>query len=200
MHDLILDAVSRGGYFGIFLLMALENIIPPIPSEVILGIAGVLVARGELAYWPLVAIATLGTTAGNCFWYWIGHKFGYERLAPFIARHGRWFTVTFEEVEKSAEFFNRHGHWVIFFLRFSPILRTIVSLPAGLSHMPLGKFLTFTFAGSLIWNALLVQGGRWLAPLIERYEGTASLIIVGSVALMLAYYLYRVATWKPRED
>ena len=200
MHDLIFEAISKAGYFGIFVMMALENIIPPIPSEVILGIAGVLVARGEMSYWPLVLIATAGTTAGNYFWYWIGNTFGYERLGPFMHKHGRWFTVTFEEVEKAARFFHRHGHWVILVMRFSPILRTIVSLPAGLAHMPLFKFLAFTFAGSLIWNAVLVQGGKWLAPLIERYESAASWVIVGSVALMVLYYIYRVITWKPRED
>ncbi len=200
MHDLIFEAISKAGYFGIFVMMALENIIPPIPSEVILGIAGVLVARGEMSYWPLVLIATAGTTAGNYFWYWIGHVFGYERLGPFMRKHGRWFTVTFEEVEKAARFFHKYGHWVILVMRFSPILRTIVSLPAGLAHMPLFKFLAFTFAGSLIWNAVLVQGGAWLAPLIERYESAASWTIVGSVVLMVVYYVYRVITWKPRKD
>ena len=200
MHDLIFEAISKAGYFGIFVMMALENLSPPTPSEVILGIAGVLVARGEMSYWPLVLIATAGTTAGNYFWYWIGNTFGYERLGPFMHKHGRWFTVTFEEVEKAARFFHRHGHWVILVMRFSPILRTIVSLPAGLAHMPLFKFLAFTFAGSLIWNAVLVQGGKWLAPLIERYESAASWVIVGSVALMVLYYIYRVITWKPRED
>lgn len=198
MHDLILDAVAQAGYIGIFLLMVLENVIPPVPSEVIMGVGGVLVARGQMEYWTLLFVGTAGTTAGNYFWYWVGNRYGYERLEPFIRRHGRWLTVTFDEVERAARFFRRHGQWVVFALRFSPFLRTIVSLPAGMVHMPLRLFLIFTFAGSAIWNAILIEGGRRLAPLIERYESAASVVIVGAVVLMVLYYAYRVATWKPR--
>lgn len=200
MQDIVLDTLADSGYIGIFLLMVLENVIPPVPSEVILAAAGVLVARGELNFWILLAVASLGSVAGNCFWYWVGHKYGYERLEPFIRKHGRWLTVTFDEVEKAAAFFRKYGHWVVFFCRFSPVVRTLISLPAGLTHMPLGKFLGYTFAGSAIWNTVLIMGGTLLAPLVERYEAIASIVIVGTVVLLTLYYFYRVATWKPRED
>lgn len=199
MQDLIFEAIARGGYLGIAFLMALENIIPPIPSEVIMGVGGVLVARGEMQFWPLMVAGTLGTTAGNYFWYWVGNKWGYQRLEPFVTRYGRWLTLEFEDIERAARFFRRHGQWVVFGLRFSPFLRTMVSLPAGLAHMPLWRFLAFTFFGAAIWNAILIEGGRRLAPLIARYEYLANWAIGISVLAMVAWYIWRVATWEPRE-
>jgi membrane protein DedA with SNARE-associated domain len=200
MQEFIFDAIAAGGYWGIALLMAIENVFPPIPSEVIMGIGGVLVARGTMEFWPLILVGTLGSTAGNYVWYWIGDRWGYRRLAAFTARHGRWLTLTYEDIEKAAKFFQSHGQWVVFALRVSPFLRTMVSLPAGLSHMKLWRFLLFTFLGAGLWNMLLVEGGRRLAPLIERYENVASWVIAGTFAAILVFYIYRVLTWKPRED
>jgi membrane protein DedA with SNARE-associated domain len=200
MQHLIIEAIGRSGYVGIFLLMVIENVFPPIPSEVIMGLGGVLVARGDMAFWPLLIVGTLGTTAGNYVWFWIGDKWGYQRLEPFIARHGRWLTLDWEHIERGSAFFRRHGQWVVFFLRFSPFLRTIISLPAGLSHMSVWRFLLFTAAGAAIWNSLLIEGGRRLAPLMERYEAAASWVVGGFFLLILGAYLFRVLTWKPRGD
>jgi membrane protein DedA with SNARE-associated domain len=200
MDHLIIEAIARGGYWGIALLMALENVFPPIPSEVIMGVGGVLLARGTMEFWPLMLAGTVGSTLGNYAWYWVGDRWGYRRLAPLIDRHGRWLTLNFSDVEKAARFFQSHGQWVVFVLRFSPFLRTMVSLPAGLAHMKLWKFLLFTFLGAGLWNALLVEGGRRLAPLIARYETVAGWAIGVLVVLMLGYYAYRVITWAPRAD
>ena len=200
MQYFIIEAIARGGYWGIALVMALENIFPPVPSEVIMGIGGVLVARGAMEFWPLLIAGTLGSTAGNYAWFWIGDRWGYRRLRPFIARWGRWLTLDWEHIEQATRFFQSHGQWVVFFLRFSPFLRTIISLPAGLSHMSVWRFLLFTTAGAAIWNALLIEGGRRLAPLMERYEAAASWAVGGFFVLILGFYLYRVLTWKPRGD
>ena len=200
MDQFIIDIVAKGGYFGIFLLMALENIVPPIPSEVIMGIGGLLVNRGQMEFWPLLLIGTAGTTAGNYFWYWIGDKWGYERLEPFVQRWGRWLTLDWEHIESAQRFFMRKGHWVIFFLRFSPFLRTIISLPAGLTHMKLLKFFGYTFAGSLIWNALLIKGGQWLGRYFEESQHILAYIVVGLIVVGVAWYIYRVATWTPRGE
>ncbi|MFN6934852.1 MAG: DedA family protein [Tsuneonella sp.] len=198
MHDFIIQAIAWGGYFGIFLLMALENVFPPVPSEVIMGVGGVLVARGEMEFWPLMLWGTLGTVAGNYAWYWVGDKWGYERTRPFIDRWGRWLTIEWQDMESAIRFFQNHGQWVVFFLRFSPFLRTMISLPAGLAHMPLGRFLVFTAAGSAIWNALLIFGGTVLARWLDEYEGVMGWVIIGVIAVALAGYIWRVATWKPR--
>ncbi|RPF70296.1 DedA family protein [Aurantiacibacter spongiae] len=200
MDSLIVDLIEKGGYFGIFLLMALENIIPPIPSEIIMGVGGLLVTKGTMAFWPLLLIGTLGTVAGNYVWYWVGDAWGYERLSPFVRKWGRWLTVDWQDIEKAQTFFVRHGHWVVFFLRFSPFLRTIISLPAGLSHMPKLKFLGYTFAGSLVWNALLIKGGQWLGHWLEDSQHILTWIILGLIGIGLLGYLWRVVTWTPRAD
>lgn len=198
MDQFIINAIEQGGYFGIFLLMALENIVPPVPSELIMGIGGLLVGQGKMEFWPLLLIGTLGTTAGNWFWYWLGDSFGYQRLQPFVDKWGRWLTVDWQDIVNAQLFFVRHGHWVIFFLRFSPFLRTIVSLPAGLMHMPKWKFASFTFAGSLIWNALLIKGGQWLGSWLAESQHILGYIILGMTGLGLIGYIWRVVTYVPR--
>ena len=198
MHGLIIEAIARGGYFGIFVLMVLENVFPPIPSEVIMGIGGVLVARGDMTFWPLMIAGTLGTVAGNYAWYWIGDRWGYERTRPFVDRWGRWLTIDFEHMEAASRFFRSHGQWVVFALRFSPFMRTLISLPAGLAHMNVWKFLGFTFAGSAVWNALLILGGTVLARYLKEYEHVMGWVILGLIVLALAGYVWRVLTWKPR--
>lgn len=200
MADFIVETIASGGYLGVFLLMALENIFPPLPSEVIMGIGGVLVARGEMQFWPLLMIATLGTTAGNYFWYWVGDRFGYRRLQPIIDRWGRWLTLEWEDIERAILFFHKWGDWVIFVLRFSPLLRTIISLPAGLAHMRLWRFLFFTFAGSLIWNAVLIAGGHLMSRWFEQSQNVIGWIVIGLSVAAVAGYIWRVITWKPRSD
>lgn len=198
MDQFIIDAIEQGGYLGIFLLMVLENVIPPVPSEVIMGIGGLLVARGMMDFWPLLLIGTLGTTLGNYFWYWLGNSWGYARLEPLVDRWGRWLTVDWHHIVQAQLFFVKHGHWVVFFLRVSPFLRTIISLPAGLAHMPLGKFLVFTFAGSLIWNALLIKGGEWLGRYLQDSQDILAWTIFGFVGIAVIAYVWRVMTWQPR--
>ena len=200
MGEFILNLVEQGGYVGIALLMALENIIPPIPSELIMGLGGVMVARGVMEFWPLLLAGTIGTTAGNYWWFWLGDKWGYRRLRPFVARWGRWLTFDWQHVEQCNRFFLHYGHWVVFVMRFSPFLRTMISLPAGLMHMPHWKFLVFTFGGAAIWNVILIIGAQWLAGLIGRYENAMGWIVAGGVVLTIAAYLYRVFTWRPRPD
>lgn len=198
MDELIISAIELGGYWGIFFLMALENIIPPIPSEVIMGIGGLLVARGSMDFWPLLLFGTLGSTAGNYFWFWVGEKFGYRRLEPFIDRWGRWITIDYQHLEAASRFFRKHGHWVIFCLRFSPFMRSIISLPAGLLHMPLGKFLIYTAAGTALWNVLLIKGGQWLGHYLADSQHILAWIILGLLGLSVVGYLWRLLTWKPR--
>jgi membrane protein DedA with SNARE-associated domain len=163
-----------------------------------MGIGGVLVARGTMEFWPLLAAGTIGSTAGNYVWFWIGDRWSYRRLAPFIGRWGRWLTLDWEHIEQASRFFRSHGQWVVFFLRFSPFLRTIISLPAGLAHMSVWRFLIFTFAGSAIWNVLLILGGQWLATYLEDSQGVIGWIILGFLGLAIAGYVWRLLTWTPR--
>ncbi len=198
MTEWILDTIAAGGYLGIALLMALENIFPPIPSELIMGLGGMNVASGRMEFWPLLIAGTIGSTAGNYTWYMLGRYWGYQRLRPFIDRWGRWLTLEWQDVEAMNAFFRRHGHWVVFALRFSPLLRTMISLPAGLAHMGRVKFLAYTSAGTTIWNILLIGAGYYLGTNFSELERYTGPVAIASGAVILIVYGWRVMTWKPR--
>lgn len=197
MTELILDIIRQGGYFGIFLLMAIENVFPPVPSEIIMGFGGVLVARGEMEFVPLLLVGTTGTVVGNLFWYWLGRRWSEAQLRLAIRRYGRWLTFDWKSFTSAREKFLRYGELIVFVLRFSPVLRTIVSLPAGLAGMSFWRFCLFTFLGSLIWNSALILGGQALSGLLEQYEEAASIAIGVGIAAGIAWYVWRVATWNP---
>lgn len=200
MTDFVLRIITWGGYLGIAALMALENLFPPIPSEVIMGFGGVAIARGEFAFLPLplLLVGTAGATAGNFLWYLVGARLGTERIRPFVERWGRWLTLEWQDVEALRDQFRTRGGWIVFTFRFLPNFRTMISLPAGMAQMPRWRFLAFTFAGSTVWNAGLIAGGYLLGThftSMEDWVGWAGAALIGVFAIL---YLYRVITWKPR--
>lgn len=197
MTDFLLELLDKGGYLGIFFLMMLENVFPPIPSEVIMGGAGLLVAKGQMTFGTVWIVATAGTVVGNLFWYWVGVRWSEEQLKRIIDRWGRWLTFEWDEFLSARNTFRKYGDWIVFGLRFSPLLRTIVSLPAGLAKMKLWRFVLFTALGSAIWNGVLIFGGKALEPLVERFEKLAGYGVVAFVLLGVAIYVYRVVTWEP---
>ncbi|GAA0329479.1 DedA family protein [Sphingomonas oligophenolica] len=197
MTDFTISLIAWGGYVGIFLLMALENIFPPVPSEVIMGLGGIAVAQGRMDMMPLILWGTAGTTAGNVFWYELGRHFGYLGLRPTVERYSRWLTADWHDVERLHDFFGRHGQWVVFGFRFMPTFRTIVSLPAGMARMPRVRFLIWTAAGAAIWNCILGGAGYYLGTNfreLDRFVGPAA---VGIMVVIFLLYLWRVASWKP---
>ncbi|SLJ88115.1 DedA family protein [Novosphingobium mathurense] len=197
MDDWVIHLIEGGGYWGIALLMMIENLVPPIPSELIMGVAGIALARGTMAFLPVLAAGTLGCTLGNYMLFLAADRLGYERLHPVVERWGRWLTMEWHDVERAGRFFRRHGHWIVFVTRFMPMFRTMISIPAGLSHMGHVPFLLYTAAGAAVWNTLLLMGGRWLG---HRFEQAGEWISWGTLALgvaMLAWYVWRVARWTP---
>lgn len=198
MTEFILNLIAWGGYIGIFILMTIENVFPPIPSEVIMGLGGMAVARGDMNMTPLLIWGTAGTTLGNMFWYGVGRWIGYQRLRPFVERYGRWLTLRWEDVEGLNRFFRSHGGWVVFVFRFLPTFRTMISLPAGMAKMGLPRFLAATFAGSAIWNAVLAYAGLLLGSEFEQLQDYVGPVAVAFTAAILAAYLWRVITWKER--
>ena len=198
MTDLIVTLSAWGGYIGIFLLMALENIFPPIPSEMIMGLGGIGVAQGRMEMAPLLLWGTAGSVAGNYCWYALGRHFGYRGLRPTVERYSRWLTLDWHDVERLHDFFQRHGQWVVFVFRFMPTFRTIVSLPAGMACMPRWRFLLWTAAGATVWDSILAGAGYDLGTNfheLDRFIGPAAIGIMVVIALA---YLWRVITWKPR--
>lgn len=198
MAEWIYEVISQGGYLGILFLMALENIVPPIPSELIMGVAGIAVARGHMAFWPLLVSGTIGVTIGNYILFLIADRLGYKKLQPFVERWGKWLTLEWHDVEMAGRFLRRRGHWVVFFLRFAPMFRTVISIPAGLAHMNHGRFLIFTTLGAAVWNTILIAGGTWLGHAFSQAEQWLGWATLAIAVLTVAFYLWRVARWKPR--
>jgi membrane protein DedA with SNARE-associated domain len=162
---LLLSAVEANplvGYGAIVLVMLLENVVPPIPSEVVMPLAGFLIQQGKLQLLPTVLAGLLGTVLGAWFWYGIGRMINEQRLEHWLRRHGRWLGLRPEDLARSRRWFNRHGVAVVFWGRVIPGIRTFVSLPAGIELMPQPLFLAWTTAGSLLWIVLLTLAGQAL--------------------------------------
>ncbi|WP_299816859.1 DedA family protein [uncultured Jannaschia sp.] len=192
MFEWITGAMAAGGYWAVAGLMLFENVFPPIPSEVVMPLAGFLAATGELSFLGVLVAGTVGSVAGATFWYWIGLKLGEDRLRRFAARHGRWLTISSEEVDRASAWFLRHGTWAILIGRILPGLRTLISVPAGVARMPLLPFLLYTTLGSVVWIAGLTVLGYVLEAQYERVAGwidPVSWIVVGA---LVAVYIWRL--------
>ena len=198
MAEWILRLIEQGGYAGIMFLMFLETVFPPIPSEVIMSLAGVNAAKGVFSL-PLTIVAgTTGAMAGNVVWFVLARALGIDRLRPFVQKFGRLLTLDWAEVERADHFFDRWDRWFVFFGRMMPTIRSLVSIPAGLFGMRWGPFLLWSMLGTAGWTGALAMAGYLLGrnvDHIERYLGPAS---TGIVVALVAWYLYRVLTWKPR--
>lgn len=200
MTDWVVNLIDAGGYWGIAFLMMLENVFPPIPSELIMGIGGIRVGQGRMEMVPLLLAGTVGTTIGNYVWYWFGYKVGMQGLKPLVTRFGRILTLDWRDIRRLNVLFRRHGEKIVFVIRFMPAMRTMVSLPAGLFRMGPIRFTLWTFAGALIWNIILASAGYWLGSRfseIDTYLGPASTAVL---VLAAVGYVYRLMTWRPYVD
>ena len=196
MFDFVQSMIETSGYAGLFFLMVLENVFPPIPSEVILPLAGFSAADGELNLVLVIAVASVGAVVGCLPWYFLGRYFNTERLKGLAEKYGRIMTVTPDDVDKADSWFHRYGYAAIFFGRLIPTVRTLISVPAGIARMPLSLFLVFSFFGTALWSTALVLTGYILKseyePVAEYISKFADLAIV----VIVAIYLYRVVTFK----
>ncbi|QIR86095.1 DedA family protein [Paracoccus sp. AK26] len=197
MFDWITSFLDSGGALAIAALMLLENVFPPIPSELIMPLAGFNAARGGTPLWLAILAGGLGSLAGAYFWYLAGRAFGAHRLRRLIASHGRWLTLTLSEFEAAEGWFQRHGRAVVFFGRFVPTVRTLISIPAGIERMPQGQFLLFTALGSFIWSGGLALAGYLLEDQYENVEHWIDPLSTAVVIGIIALYLWRVIRWKP---
>lgn len=197
MTEWITGIVEKLGYWAIALLMLLENVFPPIPSEVIMPLAGYTAADGGLNLALVILSGTLGTVAGAAFWWWLASKYGERRLKALADRHGRWLTLSADEIDRIDDWFDRHGSWAIPLAHVVPGLRTLISIPAGMFGTRFARFIVLTTSGSAVWNSLLAGAGYLLGKqfsAVDRYLGPAGL---GIMAAVLLYYIYRVITFRP---
>ena len=192
LRVLIEQLILTLGYPGVALIMFAENLFPPIPSEVVLPFAGSLVQSGKLNLVGVLLSSTLGATLGTGLFYYLGRRLGEARSRNLIRRYGSWLALDEDDLEHSLALFRQRERSIIFFGRFLPGVRTLISLPAGIARMRLGTFLLYTVLGTLAWNALLVGAGvilgaQWerILNVIDRFETFFWL----AVALLLGYFI-----------
>ena len=193
MSDWVVDVIERLGAVGVGLLIFLENVLPPIPSEIILPFAGFTAQQGELNVVAAWLAASAGSLAGAFLLYGIGAFIGEERLRELSRK--RWFVFFGEkDFDRGDRFFERYGNQVVFFARFIPLVRSVVSVPAGLERMNLVRFGLLTLAGSAIWNALFIGAGWVLGEnwdVVEGYMGPLSYLVVGLLAVVAVFLIVR---------
>ncbi|SNR37997.1 DedA family protein [Puniceibacterium sediminis] len=191
MFDVITNWLSAMGSFGVALLMFLENVFPPIPSELVMPFAGYLSARGEMSFVTIVLLGTIGSVTGAVLWYWVGLWADETRLRRFIAGYGKWLTLSNEDLDRALAWFRRHGAGAVFFGRMVPGVRTLISVPAGLTRMPMLPFLLSTALGSFLWTVLLAAAGYLLRAHFDRVADWLNPITNALLLLLLGLYLWR---------
>ncbi|MBM7693908.1 membrane protein DedA with SNARE-associated domain [Peribacillus deserti] len=159
MENWITEFMNQYGYFGIFLLIALENLFPPIPSEVILTFGGFMTTTSSMSIIGVIFTSTIGSVAGAAALYGVGYLLKEERLESIISRWGRLLRLNADDIHKAYRWFEKYGAWTVFFCRLIPLIRSLISIPAGMSKMNFWLFLLLTTAGTLIWNTILVNVG-----------------------------------------
>lgn len=184
------------GYPGILLVVLIENLFPPIPSEIVLPFAGFLTQQGSLTFIGVLIASTLGSVLGAIALYYLGRWLGRDRIYLIVNRYGKWLTVTEENVQTAETWFTRYGTWTVFFCRMVPIIRSLISIPAGLIDMNLVTFTIYTTFGTLIWNTVLVGLGALLGANWHRVIGwidTYQNIVLGLLILLfIAFVAYQV--------
>ena len=198
MQALIITMMNKFGYLGILLLIAIENIFPPIPSEVILGFGGFMTTYTNLNIIGVIIFSTVGSIIGAILLYLIGGILNKERLSKIVnGKIGKILFLKEEDIEKAYGWFDKKGYKTVFFCRFVPIVRSLISIPAGMSEMKMPKFLVYTTIGSLIWNTVLVVvgatlGENWekLVLVMDEYS-TIALILIIILFFVLVFMFYK---------
>lgn len=198
MLDGLVDWVTRivetVGYGGVAGLVALENLFPPIPSEVVLPLAGFVAGRGDASLAGMVVAATIGSMVGAIILYGIAAGVGPVRLRRFVVRFGGWFGLDEEDLDKTEAWFDRRATLAVLLCRCVPLMRSLVSIPAGFRRMPLGRFSIYTLIGSVVWNIALIGAGFALGDRWERVEDPLELfqkVVLATIAIALAWFVWR---------
>ncbi len=198
MGDFVREWIEQSGYLGVAFLMFLETIFPPIPSEIIMSLSGLQASRGTMTLWGVILSGTVGAMLGNIVWYMVARMLGLDRFRPLVERFGRLMTLDWREVERADHFFDRYDRFFVCFGRMVPTIRSLVSIPAGLFGMKAFPFILWSTIGTAGWTSALATAGYVLGQNyadVDKYLGPASTAVI---VVLVAWYLFRVATWKPR--
>ena len=204
MQEMVIEIMNNFGYIGIFLLIAIENIFPPIPSEVILLFGGFMTTSTDMNVIGVIIASTLGSLVGAIALYYIGKILNKERLKKIItSKYGKLLRLTPEDIDKADNWFDTKGNKTVFFCRFIPLIRSLISIPAGMSEMPMKKFLIYPIAGSAIWNTALtiagsIVGEKWedILAIMDQYSHiiVIALAILFIIAVVIFYSKRRKKT------
>lgn len=196
MQKLIISIMNKFGYFGIFSLIAIENIFPPIPSEVILLFGGFMTTYSKINIIGVIISSTLGSLVGALILYYIGKILNKERLKKIVkGKTGKILRLKEKDIDKADEWFDKKGNKTVFYCRFVPILRSLISIPAGMSEMEMPKFLIYTIIGSAIWNTILTilgnrVGKNWesILDIFDKYSHITLIILIILFIFGTIYY------------
>ncbi len=209
MQDLIIEIMNNFGYIGVFLLIAIENVFPPIPSEVILLFGGFMTTFTNMNIIGVIIASTLGSLLGAIILYYIGKILNKERLKKIItSKPGKLLRLTPEDIDKADDWFDKKGNKTVFFCRFIPVIRSLISIPAGMSEMPMKKFLIYTTIGSAIWNSALtiagsIVGENWtsILEIMDNYSHIAVIVLgIIFIAAIIIFYFKRKKKNLPKES
>lgn len=196
MEAWISDWLSQFGYLGVFLLILIENIFPPIPSEVILTLGGFMTTTTTMTRLGIVIASTAGSVGGAAVLYWIGSLLDVHRLEKIVQKYGKLLRLTTKDIQKANLWFEKYGVWTVFFGRLVPLVRSLISIPAGMSKMSFGLFLLFTTLGTLIWNTVLVSvgaavGENWneIVGYMDIYSNLVYIILAMVGLIFLVWYV-----------
>jgi membrane protein DedA with SNARE-associated domain len=203
MSKWIMEVISSAGYPALLCLMFIENVFPPIPSELIMPLAGYMVTTGQFSFIGIIVAGTIGSILGALPLYYLGHAFGEDRLKQLADAYGRWFTVSCKDIDRAKQWFDRHGAWAVLICRFVPGVRSLISIPAGLDHMSLLPFLFYSTIGIGLWTALLASLGYILGgsfEKVEEYFDPISYVILGGILLLYIVRVVRHERQGPEKD
>ncbi|ENW82953.1 hypothetical protein F909_01230 [Acinetobacter sp. ANC 3929] len=191
LEEWVLSIMEKLGYLGIAFLMFLDNVFPPIPSEIIMPSAGYTASKGELTLIGVIIAGSAGSILAAMLLYWVGRKVPQQRLFNFIARYGKYLRIQVADLEKALMWFNKHGHRIVFFGRMIPAVRSLISIPAGMSKMPFAKFMFYSIAGTVIWTSFLAYIGFHFSEnqaLMNAIMQRISYLILAIVILYIAWW------------
>jgi membrane protein DedA with SNARE-associated domain len=189
MFNWITGIIERLGYAGVAGLTFLENVFPPIPSELVIPLAGYVAAQGDMRLMLVVATASAGSLAGAAVWYWIGRTVGERRLRAWVDRHGKWLTLSGKDVDRAQRWFSRHGNAAVFVGRLVPGVRTLISLPAGFARMPALPFVVYSALGTMVWTAALAYAGVALQSnftIVGDFINIVTNVVLGVIGVLIA--------------